>query len=119
MSAGLPPIDTSLIPPAVRKAGAGAVSKYETALSFESMLDEQLAQSLTQTLQDTASAGDDGGDGSDGSSDGSTALTLQMLPQSLAQGLVSAGGLGLANQLYTAMGGAASGASTAASGSDS
>jgi Rod binding domain-containing protein len=67
------------------------------------MLDEQLAQSLTSTLQ---GAGDDGsGDGS--STDAATSLTLQMLPQALSQGIVAAGGLGLAGQLYTALGGTA------------
>ena len=104
MSDALPPIDASLVPASIRKAGSGEVKKYETALSFEGMLDEQLAQSLTDTLQPGAT-GDDGSD--DSSPDAGTSLTLQMLPQSLAQGLVSSGGLGLASQLYTAMGGTA------------
>jgi Rod binding domain-containing protein len=104
---GLPPIDSSQIPGAVRKAGSAEVQKYETALSFEGMLDEQLAQSLTDTLQ-PSTTDDDSSDGSDDSStDAGTSLTLQMLPQALSQGLIASGGIGLAGQLYTDMGGTA------------
>jgi Rod binding domain-containing protein len=101
MSQALPPIDRSLIPASVRKAGDGEVKRYEAALSFEGMLDEQLAQSLTSTLQGST-------DGSgDGSADAATSLTLQLLPQALSRGIVADGGLGLAGQLYTALGGTA------------
>lgn len=106
MSAGLPPIQSSAIPAGVREQGSAAVEKYEAALSFEGVLDQQLTQALASSLQGAADAGssDDGSDGS-GSSDPSTSMTLQMLPQTLAQSLVAHGGLGLAPQLYTAMGG--------------
>ena len=103
MSQSLPPIDLSLVPAAVRKAGDGEVKKYESALSFEGMLDEQLAQSLTSTLQGSS----DDGSGDDSSTDAATSLTLQMLPQALSQGIVADGGLGLAGQLYTSLGGTA------------
>lgn len=103
MSQGLPPIDQSLIPAAVRSQGQDAVKKYETALSFEGLLDQQLCQALTQTIQDSVSSPDSG----DGSSvdDGSSTLMLQMLPQALSDGLVGQGGLGLAQQLYDQMNG--------------
>lgn len=105
MSQGLPPIDQSLIPAAVRAGGQDAVKKYETALSFEGVLDQQLTQALTQTLQDTVSSSSSS-DG-DGTSvdDGSSTLMLQMLPQALSDGLVAQGGLGLAQQLYDQMNG--------------
>lgn len=106
MSSALPPIDLSQIPASVRKAGDGEVKKYETALSFEGMLDEQLAQSLTSTLQPDSSS-DDSDDSSDDSTDAATSMTMQLLPQALSQGIVSDGGLGLAGQLYTALGGTA------------
>jgi Rod binding domain-containing protein len=102
MSQSLPPIDLSLVPPSVRKAGDGEVKKYQAALSFEGMLDEQLAQSLTSTLQGSS---DDGS--GDSTTDAATSLTLQLLPQALSQGIVADGGLGLAGQLYTALGGTA------------
>jgi Rod binding domain-containing protein len=110
MSSALPPISQSLIPANVRAEGAKADNLYETALSFEGMLDQQLTQALTDTLDPSASGDDSGGDSSDDSSDGSTpdaatSLMLQMLPQELSQALVSQGGLGLAPQLYQALGG--------------
>jgi Rod binding domain-containing protein len=105
MSQGLPPIDQSLIPAAVRSQGEDAVKKYETALSFEGLLDQQLAQALTQTLQDTTSSSGDDGEGGGSFDDGSSTLMLQMLPQALSDGLVSQGGLGLAQQLYDQMNG--------------
>lgn len=98
----LPPIDRALVPAAVRNAGNGEVQKYEAALSFEGMLDEQLAQSLTSTLQPDST--DDSGDDS---TSATTSLTLQLLPQALSQGIVADGGLGLAGQLYTDLGGTA------------
>jgi hypothetical protein len=99
MSSALPPIDSALLPADVRKAGPRAEKLYETALSFEGMLDEQLAQSLTATLQPSE------GDSSDGSG-GATSIELQQLPSALAQGLVANGGLGVARQLYDALKGA-------------
>jgi Rod binding domain-containing protein len=107
-AAGLPPLDSALLPVDVRKAGPKAEQTYETALSFESVLTEQLTQSLTSTLTGS-STGSDGSDndGSDGgSTDAATELTTQMLPDALTQSLTAAGGLGLARQLYTALGGA-------------
>jgi Rod binding domain-containing protein len=104
MSQGLPPIDQSLVPASIRKAGPAAVQKYDTALSFEELFDEQLAQALTQSIQDTSSS-DDSGDTADTSDDAATSLTMQMLPQSLAQGVVASGGTGLAQQIYDSLGG--------------
>jgi Rod binding domain-containing protein len=103
MSQGLPPIDQSAIPAAVRAQGQDAVKKYEAALSFEGLLDQQLCQALTQTLQETASASSDDDGGS--VDDGSSTLMLQMLPQALSDGLIAQGGLGLAQQLYDQMNG--------------
>jgi Rod binding domain-containing protein len=107
-TSALPPIDQALVPAAVRKAGPAAVKTYDTALSFEGVLDQQLAQSLTDTLQGSDASDDSSSDdGSDDSSstDPATSLTMQMLPQALSQGLISSGGIGLANQLYQALGG--------------
>ncbi|HWB23149.1 MAG TPA: hypothetical protein VG652_09705 [Gaiellaceae bacterium] len=100
MSEGLPPIDQSLIPAGVRAGGSKDVQLYEAALSFESMLTQQLTKSLTDTLQPSSDGSDDGS-----SSDAGTSLTLSMLPQALSQDLESSGGLGLAPQLYQALGG--------------
>jgi len=95
VSDALPPIDQALVPAAVRAGGADAVKRYDAALSFEGVLDEQLAQALTQSVQL----------GDDSSADPATSMTLQLLPQSLAKGLVADGGTGLAMQLYQSLGG--------------
>ena len=93
MTSSLPPVDAALVPAEVRKAGPKAEKLYESALSFESLLTQQLAQSLTSSLQDDS---EDGGDGT-------TQIYGQMLPDAFAQGVTSAGGLGLAGQLYEAL----------------
>jgi Rod binding domain-containing protein len=95
MTGQLPPIDTAMLPAEVRKAGPQAQKLYETALAFESVLTQQLTQQLTDSVQSA--------DGDESSS--STALVTQMLPQSLSQSVTSAGGLGLAQQLYESLGG--------------
>jgi Rod binding domain-containing protein len=117
MSDGLPPIQLSAVPAGVRAQGTAAVQRYQAALSFEGVLDQQLTQALAQSLQDAADAGDDSGDGSS-SSDPGMSMTLQMLPQTLAQSLVSNGGLGLAPQLYTALGGTLDVQANAGAGTD-
>ena len=100
-SAGLPPIDQSLVPANVRAAGSKAVSLYDSALSFESILDQQLTQALTDTLQPTDSSDDDSDD--DSTPDAATSMELQMLPQALSQDLAANGGLGLAPELYQSL----------------
>jgi Rod binding domain-containing protein len=102
MTGGLPPVDAALLPAEVRKAGPQAEKLYETALSFESVLSQQLAQALTSTLQ-TQDDSDDSSDDSSSSGDASTTLLTQMLPDSLSQSLTAAGGLGMAQQLYGAL----------------
>jgi hypothetical protein len=95
---GLPPIDASLYPADVRKAGPKAERLYEAALGFERMLVSQ----LTTTLAQTAGA-DDGGDDSDSASQ----IYRGLLPGSLADSIQQGGGLGLAHDLYTSLGGGA------------
>jgi Rod binding domain-containing protein len=112
MADALPPIDSSLLPTAVRNAGPKAEKLYSTALSFEQMLTQQLAQSLTSTLQKPSDDADDSGDSDSSGSDASTSMLQQMLPNALAQGMTQAGGLGLADQLYEALGGSGASAST-------
>jgi Rod binding domain-containing protein len=86
----LPPIDSSVLPADVRNGTPAQRKSYEAALGFERMLVAQLAKSLT----DTASSGD----GEDQSS-AATSTYRSLLPDALADGVTSAGGLGLASQL--------------------
>jgi Rod binding domain-containing protein len=94
----LPPIDRTLLPADVRQAPREDQQRYVAALAFE----RQLIQQLTDRLADTAKALGSG----DESDEGANAVTqayAQMLPGALADAVTSAGGLGLARQLYDAM----------------
>jgi Rod binding domain-containing protein len=85
-----------LVPADVRKAGKEAQETYRAALGFERMLTEQLTK--------TMSAGAKGGeDGEEGGETAATAAYRDMLPGTLADAVTSAGGLGLAHDLYLTM----------------
>jgi Rod binding domain-containing protein len=92
MADSLSPIDVSRMPADVRKAGPEAQQLYATALQFESVLTEQLAQAIVPAQDDDST--EDGG---------SSSLYQQMVPQAFAQGVTGAGGLGLAHDLYEAL----------------
>jgi Rod binding domain-containing protein len=116
MADALPPIDSALLPASVRNAGPQAQKLYSTALSFEQQLTQKLAESLTATLQDPSADTDDSDDPDGSSTSSSTSMVQQMLPDALAQGMTQAGGLGLANQLYEALGGSDAAAGSAKAG---
>jgi Rod binding domain-containing protein len=97
MTTPLNPIDSAQLPADVRKAGAKAEQLYSAALAFESVLTNQLAQAMTSTLTDGSGDSDGSGD------DGTTSLYAQQLPQAFTDGVTSAGGLGLARDLYEAL----------------
>jgi Rod binding domain-containing protein len=91
------PIDTSLLPPDVRKAGPAAERLYAGALAFEQQLTQQLAQSLADSADAT------GGSDDEDSGDATTSMYKQMLPDAMSQGVTAAGGLGLARALYESL----------------
>jgi Rod binding domain-containing protein len=106
--AALPPINEALLPASIRNGTPAAKSAYQTALGFEEVLVNQLSQAMMQTV----SSSSDDGSSDDGSSDGSSGLTSagpaggeysQLLPQALTSGIMSAGGLGIAQQIATAL----------------
>ncbi|MEA2270931.1 MAG: hypothetical protein QOF29_3666 [bacterium] len=87
------------IPADVRAAGPEAQETYRSALAFERVL----VGELTKTMSGGA-AGETGGD--DGEAQGESAATSayrDMLPGIMADSVTSAGGLGLAHDLYLAM----------------
>ena len=89
--AGLPPIDQALLPADIRTAAGGRGSvkdAYEAGLGFERLLVQQLSQSLTDSARDAL-----GGD----------SPYASLLPDAMADGLMGAGGLGLARQLADAI----------------
>jgi Rod binding domain-containing protein len=87
-----------LIPADVRKAGKEAEQTYRAALGFERMLTEQLTKTMA-----TASKALSGEDGEEGGATAATAAYRDMLPGTLADAVTSAGGLGLAHDLYLTM----------------
>ncbi|HZQ82090.1 MAG TPA: hypothetical protein VFB25_08950 [Gaiellaceae bacterium] len=94
----LPPLDSTLVPAAVKQGGQKAEQLYNTALQFEQLLVQQLTQQIDFTGDDSSSD-----DGSDDGSDSTTQIVGQMLPEALAQGITNGGGLGLASNLYDSL----------------
>ena len=90
----LPPIDSSVLPAAVRNGSAADKKNYQAALGFERML----VQQLTKAMADTTKTGE-----GDDASDAATTTYQSMLPDALADGITASGGLGLAAQIYKGM----------------
>jgi hypothetical protein len=117
--AGLPAVNQALEPEWVRHGSPSTQKAYESALSFEETLVEQLSQSLTATSgldgegsQEGESASEEGGSSSGA---GDTQLS-SLLPQALSSGVMNAGGLGLAAQMTRELQGTQGVAQTHASG---
>jgi Rod binding domain-containing protein len=100
-STGLPAIDQALEPAWVRHGSASTRKTYATALAFEAMLVQQLSQALTATSGLENESTQSGGAGSEAGSSPSMGASMlsSLLPQALSGGVMSAGGLGLAEQL--------------------
>jgi Rod binding domain-containing protein len=93
---GLPLVSDTLLPASVRSGSASDKQDYKAALGFEQMLVGQLVQTMVGT--DTT-AGDDG-DTANPMASGPMAGQMQ---DALTSALMSAGGLGLAGQVYKGM----------------
>jgi Rod binding domain-containing protein len=93
VSAALPPIDASLLPADVRTGTPERRKEYDTALAFE----RQLVGELTKQLAATAAPADDD------TTSAATKTYRDMLPGTLADAVMSEGGLGLARQLDAAL----------------
>jgi Rod binding domain-containing protein len=121
-AAGLPVVNQALEPEWVRKGSASTQKAYESALSFEETLVEQLSQSLASTSGldgESSQVGESGsGEGGSTSSDGDSQLS-SMLPQALTAGVMNAGGLGLAAQMTRDLEGVHGAAQTRATGGTS
>jgi hypothetical protein len=113
---GLPVVNQALEPAWVRHGSASTQKAYETALSFEQTLVEQLSKSLAAT---SGLGGEESQEG-ESSEEGGSASGAQsgelsaMLPQALSSGVMSAGGLGLAAQLTRNLEGTGAAANTQA-----
>jgi hypothetical protein len=94
-------VSTAPLPPDVRADGPHGRKLYEAALGFEQQLVQQLTSQLAATTDTDSDSDDDSDDGS--TSDAASSVIQEQLPQALADGVTSAGGLGLAHDLYLAM----------------
>jgi len=93
-------VSAAPVPADVRADGAHGRKLYEAALGFE----EQLVRSLTAQLAATADPDETDADSDDDTSgDVASGVIRDQLPDALADGITSAGGLGLAHELYLAM----------------
>jgi hypothetical protein len=97
---GLPVVNQALEPEWVRHGSADTQKAYESALSFEQTLVEQLSQSLASTSALGGGPSQEGESGSEeGSSSGANGELSSLLPQALSTSVMQAGGLGMAAQL--------------------
>ncbi len=90
------------IPKEVREEGTKAVSSYRAALEFES---ELLQQMLSDALPESATGAEAGGEGEGEESGGSFDPQVTSLPEMVGEEVMSAGGLGLAKEMYGSIGG--------------
>jgi Rod binding domain-containing protein len=104
----LPVVPNTALPADVRAGSDKDKQTYQAALGFERQLLTQLTQAMVGTTQDGQDSSDSSATGDDsdagfGSTDAVTQAYNQMLPDQLADGLISAGGTGLAENLYRAL----------------
>jgi Rod binding domain-containing protein len=106
----LPVFPDTALPADVRNGSDKDKQTYQAALGFERELLTQLTQAMVNTTQNgddsSDSSSDDSGDGTDagfGSGDAVTQAYNSMLPDQLADSLISGGGTGLAENLYRAL----------------
>jgi hypothetical protein len=103
-SAGLPTVDEAHAPALVRNGSASVKQAYASAQGFEEMLLQQLSSSLVQS-SGLSGEGEGSGEGSgeegslEGGGEAGGGMLSSLLPQTLTEGVMRAGGLGLAGQL--------------------
>jgi Rod binding domain-containing protein len=99
-ASALPPINEAALPAEIRNGSAKDKKDYQAALGFERVLLGELTKAMTETAKPA-----DGSDGSDSGQpqDAASSMYMQMLPDQLADSIVSGGGIGLAQDLYRSM----------------
>ena len=109
-SSSVPPVNAASEPAEIRNGNTRAKQAYQEALGFEDVLMQQLTTELASTVTSSSDAGSsdgssDGSGDSSGSSGGilgsdpSTSAFASMIPTALTQSLMSAGGVGIADNL--------------------
>ena len=100
-TSGLPPINPANEPAAIRNGDADAKKAYQTGLSFEQLLVNQLTQELASTATDSSGDGSSDSSGAGGlmGGDAASSAYANMLPQTLTSSIMSGGGTGIAMQI--------------------
>jgi Rod binding domain-containing protein len=100
-TSGLPPINPANEPAAIRNGDADAKKAYQTGLSFEQLLVNQLTQELASTATDSSGDGSSDSSGASGlmGGDAASSAYANMLPQTLTSSIMSGGGTGIAMQI--------------------
>ncbi|HEY3829874.1 MAG TPA: hypothetical protein VGL57_11810 [Solirubrobacteraceae bacterium] len=116
--AGLPVASQTRAPAAVRDGSPAVKQAYTTAQGFEEMLLQQLSQTLVQSsgLSGESEGEGEGGEGSgSSSSESGGGILASLMPQTLTEGVMRQGGIGLATQLMSELDPAAGAGKSAAS----
>jgi hypothetical protein len=98
----VPVVNSAFEPASVRNGSAATKQAYATALQFESLLVNQLAQQLSSSAgfmgQDGSSdsSGDDSSGDDSSSSDPASSELSALLPQALTSSIMAGGGIGIA-----------------------
>jgi Rod binding domain-containing protein len=105
----LPAVNETHAPASVREGSTAVKQAYATAQGFEEMLLQQLSQSLAQTsgLSGEGETEASEGSGQEGSleagGEGGSSMLSSLLPQTLTEGIMHGGGIGLAAQMMDAL----------------
>ena len=106
--AGPSVLDEAHAPASVRNGSAAVKQAYASAQGFEEMLLQQLSSSLVQS-SGLSGEGESAGDGSgeagspEGGGEAGDSMLSSLLPQTLTEGVMREGGLGLAAQLMSSL----------------
>lgn len=95
-ASSITPVDPALMPAAVRNGSKARKADYQAALQFERMLVGQLTQSMSKSMGSLTGSGDDD---DDSTGDAASNQLKQTIPTTLADSIMSSGGLGIAAQL--------------------
>jgi hypothetical protein len=92
-------VDEAHAPASVRNGSASVKQAYASAQGFEEMLLQQLSSSLMQSsgLSGEGESGEEGS--SEAGGEAGSSMLSSLLPQTLTEGVMREGGLGLAGQL--------------------
>lgn len=100
-------VDEAHAPASVRNGSASVKQAYASAQGFEEMLLQQLSSSLVQSSGLSGEGESGEGSSEEGSSEAGGAagggMLSSLLPQTLTEGVMREGGLGLAGQLMNGM----------------